>query len=1065
MIISSSILEYNISEIKRTFETSISELSSDGLYDYLPVPVCIVQSPISSGPFWRNDVLPIEWDFTEPLINLIPSTSVYLVSASTQILLKDNIPTKNRNFNWTVSEPFNDTSTYFILVQNSGSKVIASDVSPTFTLDTRTIHITSKAPSTPLIANQGQTYILTWSEHGTSNTYKIELLDVSPGKPNSTIQTIEDTYTTVDGTYTWNIENIEVHNIDTIKLKITDIQNSLSAVSSEIGIVVPYITINPIGHFITTPNIIGTDVIKGVGEGSSYISAFGFNPSSLTPLYSSSFSFQYSTTNAVSVYLADQNDARFIENLPLNGIHTIPNVTLDTVYKLNAVDGNNKLTIASIPVKIKTIPPVQSVPLTAYSIWELYMTASAFLQTVQTSSFAIIEPGAPVNDRISFYVSEASKLPADMNGDNIMYLLEQVNGIGLRGETLKILIDGVEQSPIVKLYDYSQGPVGDKTIYPNPKGIHQDAIDLYDEIERRYSQRLFKVSGFVYLENGIPFAGVPVQVGNLNIVAVTDANGYYNIERVPYHFSGSIYPVFYNYSFASTTGENNGISYKDSPIRLDIDNQSFIASPIAHSGNLKVLTSGIPYAQSTNTVCMVTDDQVVRFNVVGNNSFGTYATSGSIYIDFPLGDSSSSYDFNVNVKSNVNSDITSKLDGWSITHNANRYTIHVVQDNASIEVDIKFKSAKIVFSPVHVVVTGITEGESGDSILTITDDSRSLYLVVEDNIDKYYTMNQNALNNVYITTPSKYYNLIDTFDAKVSSSNGIVRPNSTLDIWTDKGTSQIYTLHTEADNEVVQIVANFKSAKTTLSPLHVVVTGVSPDIEGSNIFRIHDLSTKGDAFTTFITDNTDKSYIFGQTAGNNLYIDAPQKYYDLLDTISVKVFASDGVTDITASPEQGQDLDGWAPMGDMQRYTIHITEDNASVVVNIKLKTEVQTFHPPLHLIVSGINNNTYLGPSIDQHPAIIDSDGLLFVTIDGNMDTTAYTFSQRKGNNISLYFAPDAIRTVEIIRTVLNSSGNGITSALDGWSDNGGPIYTIHIDEDDATVSLNIIYPDLIFN
>ena len=105
-------------------------------------------------------------------------------------------------------------------------------------------------------------------------------------------------------------------------------------------------------------------------------------------------------------------------------------------------------------------------------------------------------------------------------------------------------------------------------------------------------------------------------------------------------------------------------------------------------------------------------------------------------------------------------------------------------------------------------------------------------------------------------------------------------------------------------------------------------------------------------------------------------------------------------------------------MGDMQRYTIHITEDNASVVVNIKLKTEVQTFHPPLHLIVSGINNNTYLGPSIDQHPAIIDSDGLLFVTIDGNMDTTAYTFSQRKGDNISLYFAPDAIRTVEIIRT-----------------------------------------------
>lgn len=499
MIISASILQYNTFDIKRALDTKISELSDDGSYDFFPYPTIDVQSPYTDGPFWKGDTILIKWDYSEPLNNLIPSSSIYLMSGSSQQLLFENVATENKSVNWTIPEWVIEGITYFVKVQSEFDNEVIADVSPTFTFDARTMEVTSKPPVPFITANQGETYTLTWDGKGTSDYFRIELIEplnfpeinfgervgriiINPDaqqgevienneppigdiQSSNIIKVLEDNYYTTNGTYEWTADGIDNYSLNFVRIKITDVKNLTTAISPEIGINVPYISVAQVGRGIQL-DLTVPSVITGSGEGEADISAYAFDPSSFMVSMSLDFTFQYTSTNATRVYLKKENDPYYFVEMPLVGEHIIHNITQDEAYTLNVEDSNQKLKTAVLNIKLKVEEPAINNDITTFELQQLLMYASSLIQELQTSGDAIIDPISSVNTKIPFYINEASQTNENTNEQAVWYLLENLNE-----EVLVAFLNGPPDYPGAILFDGTD--------------LKQKVFDLNQEIERR----------------------------------------------------------------------------------------------------------------------------------------------------------------------------------------------------------------------------------------------------------------------------------------------------------------------------------------------------------------------------------------------------------------------------------------------------------------------------------------------------------------------------------------------------------------------------------------------------
>ncbi len=606
MILSSSIIQYNTHDIRRLLDTKISELSNDGVYDYIPYPTYDVQSPYTAGPFWKGDTMLIKWNYMEELNNLIPSTSIYLVSGSSQRLLYENIPTEHKNINWLITNDVETDMWYYIRVESNMDNKIISDRSEQFKFDERYIEIISPAITHSIQANQGEQYTLKWNGHGTSDYFKIELIEFNSSNilfknrigriiknqdPKfggeivesnellaletqnvKVIKVLDDKYYSPDGIYNWVVNDIEDYNIDKVQLKITDLKYGTMALSDTISLKVGHISVGQIGRGIQL-NLNSPLIITGSGPGNVEISAYGFNPSNFVVSMSGSFNFQYTSTNAVRVYLKKESDQYYYEEIGLSGQHTITNVTKDEKYILNAEDSNQRLKTILLDVKLLSSNQILQTDITKLTLQELLIYATSLMQEVQTSGDSIIEPSALVNAKISYYTNEALQTTPESDERAVWYLLKSLNQ-----DVLLVFIEGVIESPKVLLFD--------GTILKNK------VIALNQEIGRRYNNIIITpciVSGYVYKDNGTePLQGVVMTFSSIGTFS-TNRNGYYEAS-VPYNYTGSLIPSLSGYRF-----EPQFIVYHNNPIQGNIEVPPFralVSVPLPK--NFSISCSGIP---------------------------------------------------------------------------------------------------------------------------------------------------------------------------------------------------------------------------------------------------------------------------------------------------------------------------------------------------------------------------------------------------------------------------------------------------------------------------------------
>lgn len=565
LIISSSLVQYKTSDIKRALDTKITEFSSDGLYDYLPFPSYDFQSPSEDGPFWKRDVLLIKWGYSEPLNNLIPFSNIYLVSSSEQTLIEENVETNIKNINWSLPSWMILNMPYHLKISSIFEGEEIFDTSSVFTIDERSINILTNPPVNPIVANEGNTWEFEWNGHGTSDNVKIELLrgieantiiiedtlgrlmgNIEEGDPivpsnnpplngdpsNPAVIAVLEPNKYVDGntSYTWTVDDIPF-DVDSVRLKVIDSFNSfVYGYTENIELEVPFLDVrNLIGRRLG--DIIIPEVSMS-GDGEASLSVYGFNPPAREVLSGESFTFNYDTTNAVQVYLT--KDSRPNESIvfpTLDGIYTINNIEMDDIYTVNAADVNNGLRMATFNVDVVMEPGSNGEDIKEFTLLELTNHCISLGEEALISGDAIIEPGAPILSKVPFYRTEVSQMDESTSYDIVKYLLTLVNE-----DILVVLWNGQEEPPRIRL---GAGDLRDRIVLAN--------TEVSNRFEGIDPVAGFEISGIMLSDSmGIPEININFNNGGGN--TETDIAGRYT-QLVPAFYSGVATPDNTLYNF------------------------------------------------------------------------------------------------------------------------------------------------------------------------------------------------------------------------------------------------------------------------------------------------------------------------------------------------------------------------------------------------------------------------------------------------------------------------------------------------------------------------------------
>ena len=235
-ITTSSLTQYQTKKIKRTFDTKISEFSSDGAYDYMPGPELVVISPNGGEFVWSGDVINIQWNSEEA--SLMPEVDVYIMDGNKVISAYRTNNLTSSSFDCVIPAGALPSENMKIFITGSFEDVSFFDYSDnTFTLDKRSI-IIDGFNSPRIYANQSNQFHISWKSKGVSDIVKIEVLNELE---DSVIFLLEDNYVVPTNEYTWTVNNIN-RGTGTTKLKVTSIDHStVYGTSEKIILLTPYI--------------------------------------------------------------------------------------------------------------------------------------------------------------------------------------------------------------------------------------------------------------------------------------------------------------------------------------------------------------------------------------------------------------------------------------------------------------------------------------------------------------------------------------------------------------------------------------------------------------------------------------------------------------------------------------------------------------------------------------------------------------------------------------------------------------------------------------------------------
>jgi hypothetical protein len=181
MIITSSVIVYPTKDIKKSLNTQISELSSDGAYDYLPTPKFTIISPVGSETIYKDSGIQIQWQ-TDALPSMPCSSLYYTYNDKDFNFISQQPNLETSSFFWNTSEYFDVnlplTSSYKLYVSGTYESKSIFDSTDAFIITTRSLKLLDNGVR-GFTADKDNIYPILWQSNGLSGFIDIIAAQVS----------------------------------------------------------------------------------------------------------------------------------------------------------------------------------------------------------------------------------------------------------------------------------------------------------------------------------------------------------------------------------------------------------------------------------------------------------------------------------------------------------------------------------------------------------------------------------------------------------------------------------------------------------------------------------------------------------------------------------------------------------------------------------------------------------------------------------------------------------------------------------------------------------------------
>jgi hypothetical protein len=241
-IIESVYSTYKTKSIKKSFDTKITEFSTDGVYDYIPGPSIYVHTPETTGiKYWKSDIIPISWSCKEP--QLISKMDIFYNSASQNIKIKSDVnPNISSSFQWSIPLGITTGKNFSILISSSFDNESVEGYGTEFEIDERNITVLPFNIKT-IVANKGNVLPIKWTSKGVTKFVKIDVVDSNTLLYMFTLN--DKYYIENEYEYYWSVDNISHDTTSNVKIKLSDYEHSnVIGYSNIITLNIPYIQIS-----------------------------------------------------------------------------------------------------------------------------------------------------------------------------------------------------------------------------------------------------------------------------------------------------------------------------------------------------------------------------------------------------------------------------------------------------------------------------------------------------------------------------------------------------------------------------------------------------------------------------------------------------------------------------------------------------------------------------------------------------------------------------------------------------------------------------------------------------
>ena len=222
MILTASLVKYPVKKIKQGLNTQIKELSTDGIYDYLPTPKIKIISPNGKETFYKNKGITATW--TTTAWQSLQSVDLYYTydGGNTLNYIASTKNYATSSYQWDTSRYFDIdlpvTSSYkFVVSGTYDTKPVIDYSNAEFTITTRSLYILDNSVNL-VVQGKKNIYPIKWKSRGLSPYITIEaiLVPVNENQDTSSIP-ITSSYKYTDlKTFNWLVPSYPTIQDDTV---------------------------------------------------------------------------------------------------------------------------------------------------------------------------------------------------------------------------------------------------------------------------------------------------------------------------------------------------------------------------------------------------------------------------------------------------------------------------------------------------------------------------------------------------------------------------------------------------------------------------------------------------------------------------------------------------------------------------------------------------------------------------------------------------------------------------------------------------------------------------------